>query len=475
MKLGWRQGILYATTIGVEGCWLYALIALLNKQVADSHLSVVGIMVLYPVAFILNGLLGQLRWPRACIVSVSWLGWVVGMLLIIKVQLFGDLPLSQTAWLLSIPRSIAEVIYTFRPELLLLVSTGVLWWLGQRLAWRVVNFPSMLGEFQFGLVMLVLTFSATSLVGAKFDYPVPVALSFFLFGLLGISVAHGLGGNRWLSGLHQGHWSGLLLVSISLILILGLLISWVVTPDLLQLFWEAIKRVGEVIWGLIVKVMDLLTSLFPEREPPELPPVPSVPVMESAEEFKLFTMPEWLQSGLRIGWIVIVAGTLLFVLWRVPLNIFRWLRRKLASTAGAEFEPLPVAFKADFLSLLKRILFGLLGLKLPFRLRGKEGTLAPEVASVRQIYRQFLRWAAAGGYPRDISQTPYEYCYTLIGLLPGVREDLNLVTQQYVSARYGVLLPNGDELDKLNQAWHRVKRTRLKRPTTELAHDKEVT
>jgi hypothetical protein len=475
MKLDWRQGILYATTIGVEGCWLYAIFALLNKQVADSHLSVMGIMVLYPVAFIFNALLGQLRWPRAYILSMSWLGWVVGMLLIIKVQLFGDLPLSQTAWLLSIPRSIAEVIYTFRPELLLLVSTGVLWWLGQRLARRVVNFPSMLGEFQFGLVMLVLTFSVTSLLGAQFDHPVPVALSFFFFGLLGISVAHALGGNSWLSGLYQGRWSGLLLVSISLILILGLLISLVVTPHLLQLFWEAIKRVGEVIWGLIVKVMDFLVSLFPAREPPELPSVPTVPTTAPAEEFKPFTMPEWLQSGLRIGWIVLVAGTLLFVLWRVPLNIFRWLRRRLASMAGAEFEPLPGAFQADFLGLLKRILFRLLGLKLPFRLRGRGATLPPEVASVRQIYRQFLRWAAAGGYPRYISQTPYEYCYTLTGLLPGAREDLNLVTQQYVSVRYGALPPSGDELDKLSQAWHRVRRTRLKRPTTELAHDKEVT
>ena len=229
-----------------------------------------------------------------------------------------------------------------------------------------------------------------------------------------------------------------------------------------------------LIWALIMKVMAFLASLFPEPEPAELPPMPSMPAMEPEEGFKLWTMPEWLRSGLRFGWTVLMVGLILFALWRISSDIFRWLRRRLAGMAGAEFEPLPGAFKADFLSLLKRILFKLLGLKLPFRLRAKEGAVPPEIASVRQIYRQFLRWAAAGGYPRHISQTPHEYCYTLVGLLPEAREDLDLVTQQYVRARYGAWLPTGDELDELSQAWHRVKQTRLKRATTKLTHEKEV-
>jgi hypothetical protein len=474
MKLDWRQGILYVTTIGMEGCWLYALIALLNKQTADGRLSVLGILVLYPVAFLFNMVLVRLKWPKACIQSVSWLGWVVGMLLIVKVQLFGDLPVSDPQWLLSVPRSITEVIYAFRPELLILLSTGVLWWLGRRLARRICNFAAMVSEFQFGLVMLILIFFVTSQLGVTLDNAVPVALSFFLFALVGISVAHALEGTSWLSGLYQGHWSGLLLVSISVILLLGLLISWAVTPDLLQVIWAGIKWAWGLIWGLIMKVLLFLSGLFPESEPAEPPPMPSMPAMEPDEGFKLWTMPEWLRGGLRLSWSILVLGLILFALWRISSDIFRWLRRKLASMAGAEFEPLPGAFKADFLSLLKRILFKLLGLKLPFRLRGEKGTFPPEIASVRQIYRQFLRWATAGGYPRHISQTPHEYCYTLVGLLPEAREDLDLVTQQYVRTRYGALLSTGDELNELSQAWHRLKQTHLKRGATELEHEKEV-
>ena len=51
MKLDWRLSTLYVTTIGMGGCWLYTIIALLNKQVADGRLSTIGLLLLYPLAF----------------------------------------------------------------------------------------------------------------------------------------------------------------------------------------------------------------------------------------------------------------------------------------------------------------------------------------------------------------------------------------------------------------------------------------
>jgi hypothetical protein len=472
MKLDWRRGILYITTIGMECCWLYALLALLNKQTADGRLSVLAILALYPVAFIFNAWLGRLRWPRAGILGMSWLGWAVGMLLLVKFQLFGDLPVLDWQWFLSIPRSIAGVIHTFKPELLILLSTGILWWLGWRLATRMRNFPAMVGEFQFGLTMLIPTFLVASLLKTSLDNPVPVALTFFLLALLGISVAHALEGTSWLSGLYQRHWVGLLLVTFSVIIILGLLVTSVVTPDLLQALWAGIKWLGGTLWSLITKVMDFIVNIIPQPEPVELPFVTSTPTMEPTADRLLPMSDSWLNS-FRIGWAVLVGGVLFFLLWQICSHIFGWLRRKLASMAGAEFEPLPGAFKADFLSFLKHLFARLRKLRLPFRLRRKETAFLPEVASVRQIYRQLLRWAAAGGYPRQISQTPNEYCYTLVGLLPEAREDLDLVTQQYIRARYGAWLSTGDEINALKQAWYRVKETRLKRATTELAHRKE--
>jgi hypothetical protein len=474
MKLDWRQGILYFTAMGMEGCCLYTLMALLNRHAVAGNISVVGTIVLFPVALLFNMFLRRLRWPRVCILSVSWLAWVAAVLLMVKLQLFAAQPLFDTSWLLAIPQSIARLIYTFRPEVLILLSTGIIWWLSRRLASRAANFPMMVSEFQFGIIILVLTFLIASLLKATPDNPIAVTLSFFLFALLGISVAHALERTSWLSGLYQGHWSGLLLISIAVVLLVGLLITWLVTPDLLHLLWEALKWVWWVIWGLIMKVLLFIASLFPELGPSEPPPAPGLPAPEPSETYKLWSMPEWLRSGAQVALGIFWVGLILLALWRVSSNILHWLRFKLAGMAGAEFEPMPGTFKADFLSLLKRIYLKLLSLKLPFRPRQKEGLLPPEVSPARQIYRQLLRWAGAGGYPRSISQTPHEYYFALAGLLPEASEDLNFVTQQYIKARYGALPSAGDELNELNRAWQRVKQIHLKRAATELAHGKEV-
>ncbi len=459
MKHGWQKRMLYATIISMEGCWLYILMTLLNKQAAGGHLSVPGILFIYPLAFIFNLLLQQLHWPKIFNRSVSWLGWTVSMLLMVKFQLFGNAPLSDTAWLLSIPQSIAAVIHTFKPELLIILSTGVMWWLGQRLSYLKVSFTTLVSEFQFGLLILITTFFVSSQLKIDLTNSVPSALTFFVIALLGISIAHALEGTGWLSGLYRGHWSGLLLVSISLVLLLGLLIGVVITPDLLQLVVDAAKW-G---WSLIMKALIFIASLLPASEPDELPAeMPMPDIGGSSKIFNPWNMPEAVRRGLRISMTLLWIGLSLLVLWRISSQIFSWLRRKLATRAGAEFEPLPGALKADFLSILKRIIAKILGLKLTFRRRVKAETAPAEITSVRQIYRQFLHWAATGGCPRLMAQTPHEYCSTLTGLLPAVSGDLNLITQQYVRARYGVSRPTEDELDQLGQAWSRVKQNHLK-------------
>jgi hypothetical protein len=459
MKLDWRKGVLYVAAIGIEGCWLYALMALLNKHVAAERLYIFGILLLYPISFGLNGLLRRFHWPKICLSFINWIAWAVAMLLIVKIQLFIGLAWSDTTWLMAVPRAIAELIYTFKPELLILISTAVIWWLGRRLAFANMNFAAMVSEFQFGLFILVITFFIASQTEFEIAHSVYLIVAFFLISLLGISIAHAVEGTSWLSGLYQGHWSGLLLVSVSLVLILGFIISLVVTPDLLRLFVAALKWV----WEAIMTVLAFIASLLPEIEPTEEPPpMPAMPSMESPDEAtRWFTMPELLKRGLRIGWTVLVVGFLLFALWRISSDIFKWLRRKLASMAGAEFEPMPGALRADFLSLLKRFFSKLLGWRRLFRSRARAAPVLPEIASVRQIYRQFLRWAAAAGFPRHISQTPHEYLYELIGLLPEAQGDLDLITQQYVRTRYGAWLLTEDELHQLKQSWYNVKQTRL--------------
>jgi len=381
--------------------------------------------------------------------------------------LYPDLPLSESAWILSIPRSVTQVIYTFKPELLIFLSTGTIWWLSQRLAYRTVSFKVMLTEFQFGLTMLALTFFIASGLNAIPDNPVPIVLIFFLLSLSGISVSHAFENTTWISSIHRGHWSGILLVSISVVLVLGFLVTMLISPDLLKLLWSGIKWAWGVICGVILKLFIFLDSLFPHSEPSKLPPVLS-PESIKPTETRSLEIPGWLRRSLLLTIGIFWAALIILTLWRISSSIFSWLRNKIASLADVEFESMPGAFRANFLNLLKYLLTRVLRLGFLFRFYQKQDVPVPPVTSVRLIYRRLLRWAGTRGYPRHVSQTPQEYCRALTRFLPETGEELNFITKQYIMVRYGGLPPTEDTIDKLSQAWHRIKKNRLKKPSTKV-------
>ena len=256
----------------------------------------------------------------------------------------------------------------------------------------------------------------------------------------------------------QGDAREAAVVIIGLVLIVGFIISLLVTPDLLQLIVAALKWV----WNVIMTIIEYLLSLLPEQQAPEvLPEMPAMPAMENPdEEFRLWRIPDTWRSGIRIGWSVVMLGFLVFALWRISTAVFRWIRRKLAGTAGAEFEPMPGAFRADLMNFLRRIFSKLLGIKRLFHRGDRAGQASPEINTVRQIYRQFLRWAAAAGFPRQIAQTPHEYLYALSGTMPEFRGDMTMITRHYVRTRYGAGRVTEDDLHQMRQSWYNVKHKR---------------
>jgi len=427
MKLDWRRGILRLTIMGMEYCWLCALLFLLNDWVADGLLAILWLLPLYPGAFIFNKLW---RWRRFKI----------------YVYVVNGLVLTLAIWLL---------VETQIPS-------------GMELVQLRVTFTNLFVDFQFGLPILLSVFLIASLVGIQLTSSIPIVLAFFLFALVGMALVHTQDGGRWLTASHQNFWAGLLLASIGLILSLGLLIGSVITPDFLQLVLIPFKW----LWGMFWKGIEFLLSLFPASEPVELPPgmvAPEMPQMES-DGFKMWTIPASLRTWLRIGYTIFISGFLLCALWRISSQILGWLRRRL-TPAEAEVESLPGALRADLLSLLKRAMLKLLKLSLLLRRQRKPEPFSSGTSAVRQIYRQFLGWAAKNGWPRQLFQTPHEYLYALEDLLPVAQQELRLITEQYVSARYSPLSPTDEELYQLKQSWHQLRKNRLKKPDSEHAYE----
>ncbi|MCP4680170.1 MAG: DUF4129 domain-containing protein, partial [Deltaproteobacteria bacterium] len=81
--------------------------------------------------------------------------------------------------------------------------------------------------------------------------------------------------------------------------------------------------------------------------------------------------------------------------------------------------------------------------------------------TVRRIYAQMTRLAAAQGYPRAKSQTPFEYAETAARAFSGAVAEVHTITNAYVAAHYGEAPDTEAELQEIRACWRRLKETVL--------------
>ncbi|MFW5941134.1 MAG: DUF4129 domain-containing protein [Chloroflexota bacterium] len=152
-------------------------------------------------------------------------------------------------------------------------------------------------------------------------------------------------------------------------------------------------------------------------------------------------------GGLPLFWInraltvLLVAGAL-FVVWLALNRYFR--RRELARGHEAILGGRAAAEES--------------GLGLGERIRRRLGLWRQmrAAANVRHLYRQMSEAAAARGFPRHSSQTPYEYLGALDDVWPDGQEETRLITTAYVRVRYGEVPETEEEMAQLRSAWRRL-------------------
>jgi hypothetical protein len=88
----------------------------------------------------------------------------------------------------------------------------------------------------------------------------------------------------------------------------------------------------------------------------------------------------------------------------------------------------------------------------PRRFFRRMGTGSPQA-----IYANLLVLMAAGGYPREPEQTPYEYEPVVAQALSGCESEIAHITAAYVTAHYGEIAVNAQELAILQEDWEIVK------------------
>ena len=439
--------------------WIFALLSLVNVKASGGRFPVWTVLAAFPAGFIVYRIVGSLKTKFLIRESVFWALWLAGFLIFVKMLIYPQYGLWEGLWLGAFLRALLKIFTRFNIELLVLLGSGASWWLGRRLSTAKKDFRMLLGDFQLGVTVLIFTLLISDWMKTSLDCMIPACLSFFVFSLFGLSLAHFSGRTSWARGLSRVQWLGLMITKILIVLGLGVLFVWLVRPDILLFIWECIVRAGIFIGKIIRAVILFLMNLIPAPESKEWLIEPPPPRMPEEGLAKYLRLSESFREIARIGVGIIWAVVILMALYRICYQMFAWIFQKMSGLDEMETESLRGAFMADIKELLRTILRFFTRLAaIVFRIgRFKEKEPGP-TASARKLYRRLLRWGQAKGMPKPSFFTPMEYSALLSDAAPNGREDFAFITNQYSKARYGPTTPDKDDLDRMNLSLSRVRR-----------------
>lgn|GEM_PF-1278216 len=438
--------------IALEMSWLGAIVLFMEDLVPGPGRASLGLVCwLYPAAYLLarKGLARGWSWKR----ELGWgsalglLALAAGLSLLFPVRSFFTGPgFGPGISLLELKRSVIVV-----------VGGAFVWLRGWYLARKRVDRAGMAAGFQTGLVVLFVVLFLTGMKGEPWPG---------LMGVVAVFLSSGLGG-LWLARFRETagragprpgpSWFILAAGSVGLVLILGAVFMVLVDRSLLELLLKPLSW----LWDQLVRLLTYLMSLLPKPKPLPLPEM-NLPLMppRAPAPSKLLIDLSWVRPVAEVIFMGSSLTILAMSLFRVLQDLVSRLSR-LTGTPGARFEASGIGFWDDLRNLWAglRRLAGWLWDRLLLRGRRPEGRgqTNREGATVRGVYRHFIRWGAARGRPMAPAQTPYEYRADLAPLIPGCGRELDLLTETYVLVRYGRMEPEPDLVDQVRRAWRRIK------------------
>lgn len=470
-SLPWqRLGILLAL-VGMEVSWLTPLVLGFQRQrwgVPPGWylLGMAAVMLLMIViaAFLSSRQLQSPRYELTILASLVLLGLVV-----LRLYVFWGEPALSLRWL-------ADAFITNNPRrldsLLVLATLGYLWWRSITFLQREVGFFTIGYDFRKGVLGLAVGVAVyNTLAGrsaAAFVY------SFFFFGLIAIAAGRAEDkaqvssrGQAWGPG-----WMGLVAAaSLAMTLLIALLhqawslagftragrvagpallaLARLLTPVILFLL-GLLEPLLEALVAFLQRLLGPLFAAAGQMLPTDLAEGQAIVVAEGEAATRSFT---WLEPLFLVGLpCLLLAGFLVLLV----LLLQRRRARRLAeaenegreSVAGAEADGLAGWMQARWRRLQE--LAGLLA-------RYGPGRRFYAALSVRHIYANLQRLAAARGFPRDEAQTPNDYLPTLLAAFPGQTEAIAHITAAYNAFEYGHVAAGDDEVAQLHAAWESIR------------------
>jgi len=398
-------------------------------------------------------------------------GLVLCIGLVLRFHVLAGSGLGAADWLLMPFRDIGVVPSSIPLSWVAIMLLIYLWARAIHLANRSLSAEAVGFSFRSGVVVLIaVAFFVQVFTGLDAS---GFVAAYFFFALTAVALARVEEVSRLPNSARapfSGFWIGSTVGAVGLLVLLGGTVVLILTggglegllrllAPLLEVVQTAVIAAGMLLVLLVEWLLGLfrvdLTKLGDQlREVMSrlnLEPVPLEPSPES-EAWLWPIIERTVQVLFTVALPATIVALILYVTWRRR-------RQRSGEEGGDESRELLLSGGALAGNLRAMLRGGLdrLGELAGMVRRFGPGARLLAAMSIRRIYGQMVRLATEAGYPRNRSQTPYEYLPALCQAYPGYETEVATITEAYVNAHYGQVPDSGEELQRIRDCWERAR------------------
>jgi hypothetical protein len=399
-------------------------------------------------------------------------GLVLCIGLVLRFHVLAGSGLGAADWLLMPFRNVGVAPSKVPLSWVTIMVLIYLWVRAIHLANRSLSAEQVGFSFRSGVVILVvvalLVQVFTALDASGF------VIAYFFFALVAVALARVEEVSRLPNSTRvpfSSFWIGSTVGAVAVLVVLGMAVALFLTGGglerLLRLLAPLLHLVQIVVAGvgmLLVMFIEWLLGLFSLdlgelgaqlREALSqlelMEPPPPMPPPESGDQAWLI-ISRVLQVLVTVVLPVIIVSSILVFTWRR-------MRQRSREEGGEESRESLLSAGVVANSLQSFLQDGLqrLGELAGLVRRFGPGARFLAAVSIRRIYSNMVQMATDAGYPRDKTQTPYEYLAALREAFPASETEFTTITEAYVNAHYGQVPDSYEELQRIRDCWERAR------------------
>jgi hypothetical protein len=490
-RLNWiTTAVIPAAVILMEVYWFYPWFLWLGKtelfSVPRAPLSIGGVIFLLGGGFVATRYLLSRDWP------LSWARWgiilcgLIVVFTVIRSEYHAGYGLLDGGWF----GYTGGVLLDFSQAHTLMVALpagAYLWWRGIRYGRAPLYIATVYRNFIIGIasfVLLIIVWRVSLGAGSLEELAATVAphvAAFFFFALVSLALINLQSIRQRMTPEDMGpsfnrRWLPILIAVIGGIVLIGIGIASVFSPEFLAFLSRLLGSIGDVVrtvvgyilipLGFIAAglywVMAFIVNLIRGENIPEFE-APSFDFeKEAAEATQGQPISEVIILALKWAFFAIVVIAVIYLLAKT-VSRFRASRARMDVEEVNESLWSWGGFMADVRLLLSAIWQRLWRRKretIPVSTAPRSYSKEDETDTldIRTIYRYMLRRASLFGMGRRNFETPYEYRGRLGQMVPDSNEPLAELTDLYVNVRYGETEPQRRQVNRANSLWQALKR-----------------